>query len=487
MEVEMNRFRKNFTQTIWNRGKQYYLGNCVHIITCEESFASAYVEGNDDYEVEVYVKGDKVEEYSCSCPASKGGENLCKHIAALCMELDNYQQRFDSLQKLGGNDCIEKIFDHYTDEDNEIYYGKEEELFAVAYERITHPFEDKKEYIHELFEGIIQTYMIDDAIEEGQTFLNYCYQEVRNIYDFDKEFLPILYEKIAYFISQAATIEEIISFLSFIWGVEFPTSLYIEIMTYLSNFQELFMAALLIMKLKHKEPMQNLYEQVSKYQDMQAVKELQLRLLMEIHDYQYANTIFQSLLKMKEYYLLSIKDIQKYAILLKNKAFYRQKVETYLKGWKSTEDYQYVSTFRSMFTDEEWEQEKDEILKSWMRFVEVNRYTDILKSLREYDYLFLLALETENIYVLWDNFGLLQGYDEERFASVILFLLDKKIMKANLRQEYRLYVEMMAHFQRFSFKDKMYEEFLHLLKYKYGDKIFLMEELQCFEVGGVNE
>ena len=483
----MNKYRKNFTQTIWNRGKEYYLGNYVEMITYDENYYQAEVEGNYVYEVEVWTDGDEITGFSCSCPASMHGEKLCKHIAAVCMEISDMENTLSSMERLTKNHSMKDIFQYYTNDNNEVYNGKEDEVFEVAYERITSDFQKVSDYIYELYDGIIQYRMLEIDTMVSRTFLNYCYEQLKTLYMKDKQSKVYVSVAFTYFIDQA-TRNDVIEFLENVWGVAYSMKDYVDILDKLLDHQEVFLVCVITLKRNDNESIQCMYEQLKQYAHMQVVKELYFLMLLEQDDTKQAKHVFEKLQKeTNQFLLLSEKDMQQYAIQLKNKTYYRQEVENYLKGWRSAQDIDYVTTYRSMFTEEEWEQEKDEILQSWLRLVNKDRYIEILKVLKEYDYIFLLALELKDVYILWENFSLLQSFDEERLASLILLLMEHLIEGATSRHQYRLCVEMIANFQIFTYKDKMQEEFLYFLKNKYADKTTLMEELQYLETGGVEK
>lgn len=80
-------WRNYFTSTILDRGKRYYKKGLVQDIKEDHGRYTAVVVGSIPYTTSVLKKANKQLGMSCSCPFAQDGKK-CKHMAALCMELD---------------------------------------------------------------------------------------------------------------------------------------------------------------------------------------------------------------------------------------------------------------------------------------------------------------------------------------------------------------------------------------------------------------
>ena len=83
----MNNWKANFSQTILERGLDYYESNAVRTYTCSGSHISAQVAGSKMYNVSIYFENMEISSMHCDCPY----EGNCKHIAATLYYLDNHQ------------------------------------------------------------------------------------------------------------------------------------------------------------------------------------------------------------------------------------------------------------------------------------------------------------------------------------------------------------------------------------------------------------
>ena len=88
-----------FQPHILDRGIEYYEGGAVteFEISSDGHEINAIVEGAEDYNVEIHVRGDVVESMECDCPYAESG-NKCKHMAAVLFAYEEY---------LSENDCEE--------------------------------------------------------------------------------------------------------------------------------------------------------------------------------------------------------------------------------------------------------------------------------------------------------------------------------------------------------------------------------------------
>ncbi|MFN0189435.1 MAG: SWIM zinc finger domain-containing protein [Bacteroidia bacterium] len=86
MQIPFNQFELYIDETILKRGLSYFKKGFVSV--CEEvaiGVYQAYVIGEDEYTVELNVKGDTLLEHNCSCPYDLGP--ICKHVVAVLFYL----------------------------------------------------------------------------------------------------------------------------------------------------------------------------------------------------------------------------------------------------------------------------------------------------------------------------------------------------------------------------------------------------------------
>ncbi len=75
-----------FSGTILQRGREYYKKNKVRTLIQDGELYYASVEGNEEYEVQIRIRGDRIADMSCECPYAQDG-NRCKHMAAVLYEI----------------------------------------------------------------------------------------------------------------------------------------------------------------------------------------------------------------------------------------------------------------------------------------------------------------------------------------------------------------------------------------------------------------
>ena len=75
-----------FSTTILQRGREYYRKNKVRSLIQDGDLYYASVEGTEEYEVQVRLRGGRVDFMSCECPYARDG-NRCKHMAATLYEI----------------------------------------------------------------------------------------------------------------------------------------------------------------------------------------------------------------------------------------------------------------------------------------------------------------------------------------------------------------------------------------------------------------
>jgi len=87
--LTLRNFESQIGAPILQRGESYYKsGSVTSLELIGEDIWNAEVEGSDDYDVEITLKGNKISNYSCNCPYDAG---ICKHIVAVlfCLKDEN--------------------------------------------------------------------------------------------------------------------------------------------------------------------------------------------------------------------------------------------------------------------------------------------------------------------------------------------------------------------------------------------------------------
>ena len=80
-------WNKYFTKTILDRGLKYYERGLVLDVSKSGNKYNATVIGSVPYNVMLRKKSNQELEMSCDCRYAREGQ-YCKHMAALCYELD---------------------------------------------------------------------------------------------------------------------------------------------------------------------------------------------------------------------------------------------------------------------------------------------------------------------------------------------------------------------------------------------------------------
>ena len=87
----MSDWKDLFQEHILARGEAYYFDGAVLELHKTEHGYHAVVEGTEDYEVDIEMKGGRVCEMYCSCPYAEDGNN-CKHMAAVLFEIEEQNE-----------------------------------------------------------------------------------------------------------------------------------------------------------------------------------------------------------------------------------------------------------------------------------------------------------------------------------------------------------------------------------------------------------
>ena len=80
--MQMGSWKNWFQLHILERGRTYFEEGRVSDLERTEDGYTATVEGTEEYEVEILLEGDTIEDMLCDCPYAEDG-NACKHMAAV--------------------------------------------------------------------------------------------------------------------------------------------------------------------------------------------------------------------------------------------------------------------------------------------------------------------------------------------------------------------------------------------------------------------
>lgn len=84
-------WKRFFAPRILERGYNCFLEGTVTNLKFHNKSIIATVCGSYDYEVEITFSGDSIDNIYCTCPYAEDG-NYCKHMAAVCFELDHHSE-----------------------------------------------------------------------------------------------------------------------------------------------------------------------------------------------------------------------------------------------------------------------------------------------------------------------------------------------------------------------------------------------------------
>lgn len=80
--MQMGSWKNWFQPHILERGRTYFDEGRVSALEHTEDGYTATVEGTEEYEVEILLDEDSIEDMICDCPYAENG-NACKHMAAV--------------------------------------------------------------------------------------------------------------------------------------------------------------------------------------------------------------------------------------------------------------------------------------------------------------------------------------------------------------------------------------------------------------------
>jgi len=89
-----------FREHILDRGYNYYYKGAVESISFDNDILTAVVRGSEDYDVEISLLKNNIDDMHCSCPHADDGNN-CKHMAAVLAAFENgaYKPNKESIKK----------------------------------------------------------------------------------------------------------------------------------------------------------------------------------------------------------------------------------------------------------------------------------------------------------------------------------------------------------------------------------------------------
>jgi uncharacterized Zn finger protein len=86
--MKLSNWKGLFAPHILKRGESYYDEGLVTIEEISEEEITAVVEGNELYEVQIWLEHGRVNGMDCTCPYAADG-NACKHMAAVLYEAED--------------------------------------------------------------------------------------------------------------------------------------------------------------------------------------------------------------------------------------------------------------------------------------------------------------------------------------------------------------------------------------------------------------
>ena len=87
----MKQWRHLFRDIILERGISYYRSNKVSKIEKDRNCYHAVVKGEQNYDVRILMRDDRILDAYCDCPYYVKGE-LCKHIAATLLKIEKLEK-----------------------------------------------------------------------------------------------------------------------------------------------------------------------------------------------------------------------------------------------------------------------------------------------------------------------------------------------------------------------------------------------------------
>lgn len=476
----MSIFKKYFTQTIWNRGKQYFLQNKVMIDDYEEHVVYANVYGTEEYTVQIRVDNEELTGYYCDCPASSDGEHLCKHIAAVCMEAENHgillEDEFcDDIE-------IKKIRNKFLEDDMYIRKHKEIAFVESIVDYINAMDGSDMKKIDTWIQVIHCVYPIQNMRDDTKyQVLEICYKGMKKLLKESKENVQHISTKFAHLFYQGFSVKDMTEILGGICGKKYALAKYVEMLSYQTSYQEDFIACIIQIKREVVE-LETLYQALKAYDTLRVVQELKCLVLWNQADKR-AKEVFKNIMKMPE--TVSILTEEEYEALqnaMLDKQMYVAMVEKQLKGWHRSQDVDVIIKLRKMYKEDEWEQEKHNLYEQWQTMVAPDRWIHILMGLHEYELAIEIAFKYKFLYALTDEyFEELHTYDPLLHVNVVMIVLEDYLENAKKRKDYEEIVRCISEFDKYTYGKRMKEEMISYIKKVYPNKKALLEELAYLE------
>lgn len=99
--MKLSNLKRNIARRIYDRGEAYYeMDMVIEIGKVSEGHWAAEVEGSYEevYEVDLYLSGDEVNDWSCTCPYDRGP--ICKHVVAALLEYQEIARFEEAVQNI---------------------------------------------------------------------------------------------------------------------------------------------------------------------------------------------------------------------------------------------------------------------------------------------------------------------------------------------------------------------------------------------------
>lgn len=172
--MNLKTLESQIDNVILQRG-QSYTAFVDNLEETEPDFWQAWVQGSDDYDIEITLKGDEVTQWSCTCPYEFGP--VCKHVAATLLvlrkqrsavsakgkikkkRLTKQQQRDQVLAKLT-RDELEQVLRDLLGNDRRLT-----EHFLLRFQHHTDGGEPLEKRYRTLFDNIVRNYSDHGYIE----------------------------------------------------------------------------------------------------------------------------------------------------------------------------------------------------------------------------------------------------------------------------------------------------------------------------------
>lgn len=187
--ILMKNWESLFKKHILERGHSYYISGAVGGVNKTSAGFTAVVEGTEDYEVEIALQGDVIQDMYCTCPYAEDG-NYCKHMAAVLYSLENGELESSNTTKgYNMNQEIQTLLDNMTEAEAKKFLLELAVEDLVIGNRIIAKFSPTigQNEVGQL-KGEVDDIVYRYAGREG--FIYY-----RNAYDFINEMEDFLYQK----------------------------------------------------------------------------------------------------------------------------------------------------------------------------------------------------------------------------------------------------------------------------------------------------